>query len=39
MGQSDETAKKSGVSGLNPLDWRIGATFFLAAIAQVLALV
>jgi len=26
------------VSGLSPLDWRVGATFFVAAIAQVLAL-
>jgi DHA1 family tetracycline resistance protein-like MFS transporter len=27
------------VSGLNPTDWRVGATFFVAATAQVLALV
>jgi DHA1 family tetracycline resistance protein-like MFS transporter len=28
----------AAVSGLNPTDWRVGATFFVAAIAQVLAL-
>jgi MFS transporter, DHA1 family, tetracycline resistance protein len=27
------------VSGLNPTDWRVGATFFVAATAQVLAFV
>jgi MFS transporter, DHA1 family, tetracycline resistance protein len=29
----------ASVSGLQPTDWRVGATFFVAAIAQVLALV
>jgi len=29
----------ASVSGLNPTDWRVGATFFVAAIAQVLAIV
>jgi DHA1 family tetracycline resistance protein-like MFS transporter len=29
----------AAVSGLDPTDWRVGATFFVAAIAQVLALV
>jgi DHA1 family tetracycline resistance protein-like MFS transporter len=28
----------AAVSGLRPTDWRVGATFFVAAIAQVLAL-
>jgi MFS transporter, DHA1 family, tetracycline resistance protein len=28
----------AAVSGLNPTDWRVGATFFVAAIAQALAL-
>jgi DHA1 family tetracycline resistance protein-like MFS transporter len=28
----------AAVSGLNPTDWRVGATFFVAAIAQVIAL-
>jgi DHA1 family tetracycline resistance protein-like MFS transporter len=28
----------AAVSGLSPTDWRIGATFFVAAIAQVVAL-
>ena len=28
----------AAVSGLNPTDWRVGATFFVAAIAQMLAL-
>jgi MFS transporter, DHA1 family, tetracycline resistance protein len=28
----------AAVSGLDPADWRVGATFFLAAIAQFLAL-
>ena len=28
----------AAVSGLSPTDWRIGATFFVAAIAQLLAL-
>jgi DHA1 family tetracycline resistance protein-like MFS transporter len=29
----------AAVSGLNPMDWRVGATFFVAAIAQAIALV
>jgi DHA1 family tetracycline resistance protein-like MFS transporter len=29
----------AAVSGLNPTDWRVGATFFVAAIAQAVALV
>jgi DHA1 family tetracycline resistance protein-like MFS transporter len=29
----------ASVSGLNPTDWRVGATFFVAAIAQVVAIV
>jgi DHA1 family tetracycline resistance protein-like MFS transporter len=29
----------AAVSGLNPTDWRVGATFFVAATAQVLAFV
>jgi DHA1 family tetracycline resistance protein-like MFS transporter len=29
----------AAVSGLNPTDWRVGATFFVAAIAQTVALV
>src|SRR6202048_462695 len=29
----------ASVSGLNPTDWRVGATFFVAAIAQMLAIV
>jgi DHA1 family tetracycline resistance protein-like MFS transporter len=28
----------AAVSGLNPTDWRVGATFFVAATAQVVAL-
>jgi DHA1 family tetracycline resistance protein-like MFS transporter len=28
----------AAVSGLNPTDWRVGATFYVAAIAQVVAL-
>jgi MFS transporter, DHA1 family, tetracycline resistance protein len=28
----------AAVSGLGPTDWRVGATFFLAAVAQVIAL-
>jgi DHA1 family tetracycline resistance protein-like MFS transporter len=28
----------AAVSGLDPADWRVGATFFLAAIIQLLAL-
>ncbi len=28
----------AAVSGLSPTDWRVGATFFLAAVAQVIAL-
>ena len=28
----------ASVSGLHPWDWRVGATFFVAAIAQMLAL-
>jgi DHA1 family tetracycline resistance protein-like MFS transporter len=28
----------AAVSGLSPTDWRVGATFFVAAIAQVIAL-
>jgi MFS transporter, DHA1 family, tetracycline resistance protein len=28
----------AAVSGLNPTDWRVGATFFVAAVAQALAL-
>jgi MFS transporter, DHA1 family, tetracycline resistance protein len=29
----------AAVSGLNPDDWRVGATFFVAAISQWLALI
>jgi len=28
----------AAVSGLNPTDWRVGATFFVAATAQIIAL-
>jgi len=28
----------AAVSGLDPTDWRVGATFFVAAIAQFIAL-
>ena len=29
----------AAVAGLNPTDWRVGSTFFVAAIAQAFALV
>jgi DHA1 family tetracycline resistance protein-like MFS transporter len=29
----------AAVSGLNPTDWRVGATFFVAAFAQAIALI